>query len=57
MASEGIESAEFDPEIPTPQVDFRSMIIEQSRKLEEENRRLQANAKATQAQKDALLKR
>ena len=29
----------------------------EKRKLEEENRRLQANAKATQAQKDALLRR
>ena len=41
MACEGIESAEFDPDIPTPQVDFRSMIIEQSSKLEEENALLQ----------------
>ena len=28
MACEGIESAEFDPEIPAPQVDFSSLIIE-----------------------------
>ena len=41
MACEGIESAEFDSDIPTPQVDFRSMIIEQSSKLEEENALLQ----------------
>ena len=41
MACEGIESAEFDSDIPTPQVDFRSMIIEQSSKLEEENAHLQ----------------